>query len=232
MSSLRLLLLAPLAIALFGCGQLPKRDGAKAGPFFTPTNVKSSVTAMPANIRRVLLLPISADGIALSEENLNRLDATFYSELTNAARFEVVTLTRDELARVTGARQLNSTASLPPAFIDRIFNVYNQYAADAVLFIDLTTYSPYPPLAVGLRARLAPIRQSEILWAADILYSAENPAVANSARRHALALGKSSGPTDLSHSILQNPTRFAAFTAATTFSTLPTRFAPQIPATK
>jgi hypothetical protein len=227
MTSLRFLLLAALALGQFGCAQLPVRDGAKAGPFFTPTNVKTSAPQLPANIRRVLLLPLSAEGLALSEENLNRLDATFLTELNRAARFEVVTITRDELARVTGSRQLNSTSPLPSGFIDRLFNIYNQYAADAVLFVDLTSYSPYKPLTLGVRARLAPIRETEILWAADILFSAAEPAVANSARRHALALGKSSGPTDLSHTILQNPVRFAGYAAAATFATLPPRFAPE-----
>jgi hypothetical protein len=228
MTSLRLLLLAALALGLSGCAKLPiKRDGAKAGPFFTPANVKVSAPRLPATIRRVLLLPVSADGLAIPEENLTRLDAAFLTELTRAARFEVVTLTRDELARVTGSRQLNSTAPLPPGFIDRLFNIYNQYAADAVLFVDLTSYSPYPPLAIGVRARLAPIRETELLWAADLTFSAAEPPVANSARRHALSLAKSSGPANLSHTILQNPTRFAGYVAAATFDTLPLRFAPE-----
>jgi hypothetical protein len=225
MTSLRFLLLAAFTLGLFGCAQLPKRDGAKAGPFFTPTNVKSSVPTLPANIRRVLLLPISAEGIALSEESLNRLDATFLAELNRTARFEVVTLTRDELARVTGARQIGSAAPLPAGFIDRLFNIYNEYAADAVLFVDLTAYSPYPPLLLGVRAKLAPVRESEILWAADLSFSAAEPAVANSARRHALTLA-SATPANLSHTILQNPTRFAGYAAAATFATLPPRVAP------
>ncbi|MGC4072501.1 MAG: hypothetical protein QM760_08290 [Nibricoccus sp.] len=227
MTPLRFLLLAAFIFGLSGCAQLPERDGAKAGPFFTPTNVKSTVTQLPANIRRVLLLPVSAEGLAIPEDNLNRIDAAFLTELNRVARFEIVTLTRDELAHVTGARQLNSTAPLPPGFIDRLFNIYNQYAADAVVFVDLTSYSAYPPLTLGVRARLAPIRQTEILWAADVLYSAADISVANSARRYSLSLGKSSGPTDLSHTILQNPTRFASYAAAATFATLPPRFTPE-----
>ncbi len=233
MTPLRLLLLAALALGLSGCAKLPiKRDGAKAGPFFTPVNVTAASPRLPADIRRVLLLPISADGLAIPEENLSRLDAAFLAELNRTARFEVVTLTRDELARITGSRQLNSTSPLPPAFIDRLFNIYNPYAADAVLFVDLTAWSAYPPLAIGIRTRLAPIRESQILWAADNNFSAADPAVANSARRHALSLSKSSGPTDLSHTILQNPTRFASYAAAATFETLPLRLTPEPPSGK
>jgi hypothetical protein len=223
MTSLRITLLAALVAGLCGCTQLPRRDGAKAGPFFTPANV-SGMPALPPHVRRVLLLPASAQGLAITEENLNRLDATFLAELNRTARFEVVTLSRDQLARLTGARQIDSTTPLPPGFIDRLLNIYNAYAADAVLLIDLTAHSPYPPLQLGLRAKLAHIRDSDILWAADLNFSAADPAVANSARRHALALTRSS-KTDLSHTILQNPTRFANYAAATTFETLPPRLA-------
>ncbi len=221
MTSLRITLLAALLAGLCGCAQLPKRDGAKAGPFYTPANI-SSIPALPPHIRRVLLLPVSAQGLAITEENLSRLDATFLAELNRTARFEVVTLSRDQLARLTGARQIDSTSPLPPGFIDRLLNIYNDYAADALLFVDLTAHSAYPPLQLGLRAKLAHIRDSDILWAADLHFSAADPAVANSARRHALTLTRSAH-TDLSHTILQNPTRFAGYAAAATFETLPPR---------
>jgi hypothetical protein len=232
MTSLRFVLLATFALGSFGCAQVVVRDGAKSGPFFTPSNVKSSVSSLPANIRRVLLLPISAQGIALTEENLTRLDATFLTELTRTSRFEVVTLTRDQLARITGARQIDSAAPLPAGFIDRLFNIYNEYAADALLFVDLTSYSAYPPLNIGIRAKLAHIRDSDILWAADVNFSAANAPVANSARRYALTLNTTSKQTDLSHTILQNPARFASYAAAATFETLPPRVAPSPSATK
>jgi hypothetical protein len=61
------------------------------------------------------------------------------------------------------------------------------------------------------------------MWAADNVFSATNPAVANSARRHALKLGRDRGPGDLSHTILQSPSRFAAYALHETFATLPNR---------
>ena len=228
MTSLRSVFLAVLALAAGGCAQVPLRDGAKAGPFFTPTNVKATSAQLPANVRRVLLMPISAQGVAISEETLNNLDAVFLAELNATARFEVVRLSRDHLAQITGVRHIDSTAPLPAGFIDRLLNIYNDYAADGIIFVDLTTYSPYPPLGLGVRTKLAHIRDSEILWAADLLFTAANPAVANSARRHALKVAGPSGPADLSHTILQNPSRFAGYAAAATFATLPTRIVPRV----
>ncbi len=228
MTSLRFLLLAALAFGWTACAsQRPLRDGARSGPFFTPTNVTAS-PALPAHIRRVLLLPLAAEGATISEENLDRLHAAFLTELNRAGRFETVTLSRDHLARLTGARQLPSTAQMPAGFLDRLFNIYNEYAADAILLVDVTSYAPYPPLTLGIRAKLAHVRDSDILWAADLLFSAAEPAVANSARRYALTLGSS---PHLERSILQNPARFAGYAASATFQTLPPRagVAPQAP---
>lgn len=228
MTSLRSVFLTALALVAGGCAQVPLRDGAKAGPFFTPTNIKTSAAHLPANVRRVLLMPIAAPGVAISEETLNALDAVFLAELNATARFEVVRLSRDRLAQITGVRHIDSTSPLPPGFIDHLLNIYNEYAADSILLVDLTTYSPYTPLSLGLRAKLAHIRDSEILWAADLVFNTANPAVANSARRHALKVAGPSGPADLSHTILQNPTRFAGYAAAATFATLPTRVVPLV----
>ena len=221
MSSLRITALSLLALVLAGCSALPQRDGAVAGPFYTPTNVKA-VAKIPAAVRRVIVLPV-AGGPALTEETLVKLDAACLSELTRTAKFEVVPLSRNTLAEFTGSRQISSVDKLPTVLIDKLFNIYNSFGADAILFIDVTNYSPYPPLLIGLRTKLARVTDGDIIWAADNIFSAAEPAVTNSARRHAAALGTDRGRTDLSHTILQNPLRFAGYAAAATFLTLPPR---------
>jgi len=221
MTTLRITTLALAALTLVGCSVLPKPDGAVSGPFYTPTNVKA-IAKIPADVRRVIVLPV-AGGPALTEETLLKLDAICQGELTRTARFEVVPLSRNALAEITGTRQLSSVDKLPAVLIDKLFNIYNSYGADAVLFIDVTTYSPYPPLVLGLRTKLARVTDGEIIWAADNVFAAAEPAVANSARHHALALGTDRGEINLSHTILQNPQRFAGYVAAATFLTLPPR---------
>jgi hypothetical protein len=221
MTTLRITALALVALGLTGCSALPKRDGAVAGPFYTPANVKA-VAKIPDGVRRVIVLPV-AGGPMLSEETLFKLDAICQGELTRTGRFEVVPLSRDKLAEITGSRQISSVDKLPVVLIDKLFNIYNSYGADAVLFIDVTTYSAYPPLKLGLRTKLARVTDGEIIWAADNVFAAAEIAVANSARRHAAALGSDRGQVDLSHTILQNPQRFAGYVAAATFLTLPQR---------
>ena len=221
MTLLRITPLTLFALALVGCSVLPKPDGAVAGPFYTPNNVKA-IAQIPTAVRRVIVLPV-AGGPTLTEETLLKLDAICQGELTRTAKFEVVPLSRDTLAEITGVRQISSVDKLPAVLIDKLFNIYNHYGADAILFIDVTTYSPYPPLVLGLRTKLAQVTDGEIIWAADNVFAAAEPAVANSARHHALTLGSDHGLADLSHTILQNPQRFAGYVAAATFLTLPPR---------
>ncbi len=221
MTTLRITAFSLLAVMFAACSTLPKLDGVFNGPFYTPSNVKA-VAKIPAEVRRVIVLPVYG-GPALTEETLIRLDSVCQSELARTARFEVVPLSRDALSKITGTRQISSVDKLPTILVDKLFNIYNTYGADAILFIDVTAYSAYPPLIIGLRTKLARVTDGEIIWAADNIFSAAEPAVANSARRHAEDLGTDRGRTDLSHTILQNPQRFAGYAAAATFLTLPPR---------
>jgi hypothetical protein len=206
------------ALIAAGCSQLPKRDPAKAGPFFTPTNV-TSLGRLPAEVRRVVVLP-SAGNIQVPETSFERLDEAILGELNRTNRFEVVRLTRGQLRQVFGVQPMLSTDALPA---DLFLKLAEKFGAEAILFTDVTQYSPYPPLSVGLRFKLARLSDRQVLWSADNVFSAATPEVANSARRHALEIGADRGRGDLSHTILQNPSRFVAYAAAESFRSLPTR---------
>jgi len=221
MSPLRITSLVLLGIALAGCSALPMRDGAISGPFYTPTNV-TGVARIPAEIRRVIVLPVWG-GPQITAETLVALDTVCQAELNRTAKFEVVPLSRQAFYNLTGQRQISSVEKLPAVLLEKLLSLNNPYGADAVLFIDVTTYSPYTPLTLGLRTKLARTSNSEIIWAADNLFPSAEPAVANSARLHAERFGTDRGRTNLSHTILQNPERYAGYVAAATFATLPPR---------
>lgn len=215
------LLASGLCLALFatGCSELPKPDPLKSGPFFTPANVKGA-PRLPAEVRRVVVLPCWG-GPAITEETLNQIDEALQAEAGRANRFEIVPISRDQLARLTGGkRAVASVEALPANFLQKLGA---DHSADAVLFTDVTTHSAYPPLSLGLRTKLARTGDAEILWAADNIFSAADKSVANSARRFAQEIGSNRGPTTLNHTILQNPGRFAAYVASATFATLPPR---------
>ncbi len=216
------LVAASLALLLTGCETLPNtpRDGARDGPFYAPTNVRAT-ERLPESVRRIVLLPSGAAYPRLTEKTLLDIDHALATGLTRSARAEVSTLDRETLARISGRPQLLSTDLLAPDFLTR---VAAHTGADAVLLVDVTAYSPYPPLVLGLRARLVEIKGTKALWNFDNIVSAADPSVANSARARALqATANRSTPGDRSHAVLQNPAAFADYVADVVWNTLPTR---------
>lgn len=201
-----------------GCSEIPRVDAAKSGPFFTPRNV-TGTTRLPALVRRVAVLPVAAPR-GLTEDTLNQINEAVVNQLNLTGRFEVVTVSREDLRRLVGLPAVASVDALPQDLLEK---VKQSSGADGVLFTDVTNYSPYPPLSIGLRMKLVQFGSGEILWAADNVFSASDPAVSNSARKYALKLGSDRGPGDLSHTVLQNPSRFASYAAGASFETLPPR---------
>lgn len=197
-----------------GCVYPPHMDSARAGPFFRPTNVSGEPSM--GGIRRVVVLPLWV-GEGTPPETAASLDPVLLTSLAQQNRFEVVTLTRTDCRRRYGTEALSGARPLPH---DLFATLQREFAADGVLFIDLTTFDPYPPLRFGLRAKLASIDGARLIWTFDELFSAELPSVANSARHFFLDRDKTI-PADLTPAVLQSPSRFAAYATWAMFSTLP-----------
>lgn len=211
-----------LALLLAGCDTLPvaKPDGARTGPFYTPANVRAAAR-LPDTVRRIVLLPCGAADPRITEDTLRDLDGILAAGLTRSARAEISTLDRETLDRFSGRPNLLSTSLLPADFLNR---VVAQTGADAVLFVDVTAYSPYPPLVLGLRARLVEAQAAAPLWNFDNIVSTADPAVVNSARARALrGTRTASTPGDRSHTVLQNPLAFADYVSDVAWNTLPPR---------
>ena len=218
------LILAGLAM-LTGCMVPPLSDGSRVGPFFTATN-RGGDAQLPADLRRVVLLPIAAGTVAPAE-SAAALDAVFITELQRQNRFEVVTLTRAECLQRFQAEEFSSVGALPADLMKRL---RQEFAADAVLFVDLTVFKAYRPLALGVRAKLATLGDNvRLVWTFDNVYSASDAAVANSARAHFVDSDRSGVPADMTPAVLQSPSRFATYVAADMFATLPAVFAAAVP---
>jgi hypothetical protein len=212
---------AACAVLLFaGCGVVPKPDPARTGPFYTPANVRG-VDRLPTSVTRIALLPCAPAAQGVSDDTLRDLDRVLAAALTRAARAEITPVDPVTFARLTGHPRMVSTAILPSDFLARIAT---QTGADALLLVDITTYSPYPPLSLGLRARLIDIKTGVSLWNFDNILSTATPAVVNSARAHHLGRTPATmTPGNLSYSVLQNPLMFADYVAHATWATLPPR---------
>jgi hypothetical protein len=218
--------LALLSLAVFGgCMHPALIDGARTGPFYSPPN-HAGDAQLPADLRRVVLLPIAGGSVA-TPESVAALDPVFLAELQKQNRFEIVPLTREECLRHFRAEEFLSTAALPHDFMTRL---RQDHAADAVMFVDLTVFKPYRPLAIGVRAKLATLGGDvRLLWTFDNVFAASEPAVANSARHHFLDSDRGGIPADPTQGVLQSPTRFASYVAAAAFATLPPVYTPPPP---
>jgi hypothetical protein len=209
------LLLGTLGMSLFsGCMHPGPYDTARVGPLYTPMNHSGETNL--GDIRRVVLMPIWA-GATASAETASNFDPVIVTALQASQRFEVVTVSREDCLRRFRAESFSSAGALPH---DLMATLQREFAADAVLFVDLTVFRAHRPLAMGLRAKLASFSDGRLVWVFDNLFSADDPAVANSVRNHFLDADLRV-PADLTHSALQSPNRFAAYTTAAMFATLP-----------
>lgn len=161
---------------------------------------------------------------------MSALDPVLISALQLQNRFEVVPLTREECRRYFQSDEISSVSEIPANLMPVL---KREYAADAVLFIDLTVYRAYHPLAIGLRAKLASVGDAHLIWTFDNVFSADDPAVADSAVRYLKSRDKGGLPPDLIAVDLESPLRFGAYASASMFATLPpinTSAAPSTPA--
>jgi hypothetical protein len=197
-----------------GCAS-PVADPVRSGPFYVPSNVTGDPTL--GGIRRVVLMPVWTGNNA-PEEIASSLDPIFRQALQDQNRFEIVTLSREECRRRFGRESISSASALPHELVPTLRRVF---AADAVMFVDITVYRAYHPLALGIRGRLAVLNNLKQVWAFDNVFSADDPLVAAGARHFFLKSDHQDVPGDLTPAVLQSPSRLAAYAAATTFETLP-----------
>lgn len=186
--------------------------------YFRPVNFKGEAK-MPAALRRVLLLPVFG-GTIVPPETAETLEEVFATELQKQLRFEVVRLNRAECSRRFGAAEFASTVALPHDFLATLGR---EFEADAVLFVDLTAFKAYRPLTLGIRAKLATVEQTRLVWTFDEIFSLDDPAVSNSVRHYFEAANTVGISLDPAQGAQQSPTKFAAYVAAATFNTLPPR---------
>jgi hypothetical protein len=215
MKKTALVLLAPLLFG--GCAFLEIELPPPAAPAYAPANFQAE-PRLPAEVRRVAVLPAHGGDVA-DPESAAALDPVLVTALQRQVRFEVVTIARDDCRRMFGAPSFGSTAALPPGFLEKIAATY---AVDAVLFTDITVYQPYRPQTLGLRAKLATVRDVRLIWSFDEVFSGGTAAMRTSIDNYYEGTDKSAG-IDASSTVLQSPTRFGAVSADLMFKTLPPR---------
>ena len=205
---------------LAGCAIGTPRDLIR-GSSYQPQNVYAGAGALPVNIRRVAVLPLVCDenNYDLSEGRAV-LQPILFGELMKTKKFEVVSADTAVLENRTRCAEWSDDKALPAD----LFTILRQTSAcDAVLFARLTVFRPYPPLAVGWRLRLVDAKTRRTIWSADEIFDGGQPDVQNGARRHQLTAERDSYYAPDEWFMRNSPSKFAEYTAATLFATLPPR---------
>ena len=154
-----------------------------ASHHYQPDNVFAYPAKLSLDLRRVAVLPLAV-GAAGNDlpEGCEALGPVLTEQLIKTKRFEVVTVDPQALRRSTGQASWTGGDTLPADFFATL---RRKYGCDAVLFAELTAYRAYAPLAVGWRLKLVDARSSQIIWAADELFDAAQPAVYRASQRFA-----------------------------------------------
>jgi hypothetical protein len=158
-----------------------------------------------------------------SQALANSLRYTAVTQATRTNLFEVIQINPDDLARHTGRFEFNSTEELPANLLQVIKQVY---AADAILFTDITHYDAYQPIKMGIRSKLIKLSDSQAIWAFDDYFDTGDPRITAAALHFEENNNKQAYPYKKESIILQSPNQFSAFVFATAYATMPQRHRP------
>jgi hypothetical protein len=205
---------------LTGC-QTPTTVAVGLSHTYRPDNVFQATNQLPSDLKRVAVLPIACDGqrtdLASGREALS---PTLLAELTKAKRFEVVSVSRDELQHLSGQPELTADETLPANFLNTL---QKKYGCDAVLFPELTDYHAYPPLAIGWRLTLVDVDQKKVIWESDEHFDAGEPSVIAAAEHYQQGQQRQLGDDTVSWLAVYSPRWFGEYSLASLVDTLPNR---------
>ncbi len=204
------------------------------GPSYKPTNFYRASDTLPANLRRVAILPLTVTIATGSgdflEAGVETLEPLLYAELEKSKRFEVIPVTQQQMKQWTGQFGWRADEQLPPDLLKRLSELTG---CDAVLFCQLTRYQPYQPLAVGWKFSLVETHnagattpndfKARILWSADEVLDSGDPTVTTGARAYYTQHLRNDAPSADAATMLNSPVRFGQYTLATLLATLPGR---------
>lgn len=206
-----------LAVGNAGCSVSRAVKDPVWGKEFQVSNVFTA--PLTHHIQRVAVLPLTAE----TTSSEVAASATLLAPVLNAAlqqtrRYEMVTVTPEQLLRWSGQKQWRSTDSLPADFWARL---RAETGCDAVLMAHVTGFRAYPPLAVGWRLQLVSAQEARPLWATDEWFDANDASVVVSARRYHKSVPQPGMAPAESWAILQSPRQFAQFTLNLLLGSLP-----------
>ena len=207
-------------VALAGCAGAPSLRRTVT-PAYRPDNIFKLADVLAKDLRRVAVLPVSsgANGSDLADGR-EAVEPVLLAELIKTKRFEVIPVAPHFLRSRMGRVHWSAADTLPAEFLPALRDTYG---CDAVLFVELTEYRAYAPVAIGWRLKLVDARTGFALWAGDELFDSRKAEVLAAARRFQAAAPEISGESSVDWTVSHSPRRLAQYSAAQLFDTLPLR---------
>jgi hypothetical protein len=220
-----LLALSVLLFLLVGCSSVTIKNGEViTGHDYQVSNFHRLAPKLPDRIRRVAMLPLSTEpGDSDMVSGRESLEPVLQSEFDRLNLFEVIRVTPQQMRQIAGKSDWAANEKLPVNFLRAI---KQETGCDAALFSRLTRYHAYPPMAIGWNLKLVDLTDSQAWWAVDEMFDMADPQVVTAARRYQLEHQKyyqANPELADSRTALISPRRFAAYSAAAVFATLPDR---------
>lgn len=167
-------------------------------------------------MRRVAMLPVYH--ARLPGEVLKDVDSALVAELSKKVMFEVVPVSRAELEGLINLREVSSVDTIPGDLFPKL---REHYGVEGVMFTDLTHYSPYRPVSIGVRSKLVDIESGKIHWASDVLLDSGNANVALAARDYQKVMCRDNFPVQGDGgTVLMSPRLFVKFAAYSNYASL------------
>lgn len=211
------LFLAAAGLTLAGCAT---QHSAATAEWQKPENVYRLSPYLPADVRRLAVLPISVErNDWQAEAGRAPIEAVLQEELSRVKKFELVIVTPEQLQLWTGQPAWLAEEKLPRMFLEKL---REKLGCDGVLFSHLRPYHAFQPIVVGWNLKLVDVRRQEILWSADEVFDAGQTPVATQAREFEHGIWRTWFSPD-SGTILLSPRQFSQFTLNSLLSTLPAR---------
>lgn len=221
MKKIALYCLAFCALMASGCQTAPKISDIVIGPDYEVSNYHHPAPSLPPEIRRIAVLPITSSAHdAQAGQGKEHLQEIVRSELDKMGRFEAVYIAPEQLKRWSGRENWRAEDVIVKSTLDKLGA---ETGAQGILFVHLSNYSPYPPLLIGWKMKLARLDTMEILWALDEVFDAGQESVSNSARRFSKHRVPVNPVLADSRTVLISPAMFARYSLTASLATIPAR---------
>ncbi len=200
-------------------------DGSVMGPFHEPHNYHLSKGEWSDDITVVAIMPLtSGRGDQWTDLGLELMQPVLTEELARFDLFEAITITPEKLLALTGTLKVRAHEDLPnnfPAIITALDKQStDRRVCDAVLFCEMDTFRPYPPMAVGWKFRLFSLDTGNLVWAFDEVFNVGDPRVNNSLRRYMRTQRMTHMDIFRDSLVIDSPRVLARYSLTTTLETM------------